>query len=371
MRYYIIAGERSGDLHGSNLIKSLKNKDQNADIRCFGGDAMEKAGGHLAVHYRDLAFMGLIEVLVNFRKIFKYLNYCKKDILQFKPDVVILIDYAGFNLRIAKFAYKNNIRVFYYITPKVWAWKKSRTKKIKAFVDHVFVVLPFEKEFFQNYNLKVDYVGNPTADAVKSHKVNENFKVDNDLPLDKLIIALLPGSRKQELKHLLPVMLKVASEYPDLHFVIGGIKSLPGSMYSHATDISNISVVYEQTYDLLAHSHAALVTSGTATLETALWNVPQVVIYKTNPFTFAIGSRIVLKNIPFFSLVNLMSGKEVVAELLQDEVTVNTISSELEKILNTENRHKMLDAYNDIKNSLGERSASETTANLMIEYLKN
>jgi len=368
MKYYMIAGERSGDLHGSNLIKALKNIDNSTQIRCFGGEAMENAGGELVVHYRDLAFMGVVEVLANIRKIANYFKYCKKDILAYQPDALILIDYAGFNLRVAKFAKRNNLKVIYYISPKVWAWRQSRATVIKSLVDKMLVILPFEKDFYRKFKFEVDYVGNPVADAVKSHSVNQKFITQNKLPEDKPLIALLPGSRKQELLRILPIMASTAKNFPEYHFVVAAIKNLPQKFYS-ILKLKNISLVEEQTYDLFAHSHAAIVTSGTATLEAALWNVPQVVVYKADPLSFSIGSRLIKANISYFSLVNLIAGYEVVKELLQKKVNVENLTYELKKLLTPEGRSEVLKGYQKLKINLGDRLASETAARNIYSFL--
>jgi lipid-A-disaccharide synthase len=367
MKYYIIAGERSGDLHASNLIKSIKQEDAEAQIRAWGGDMMQQAGATLVKHYKDLAFMGFWEVAKNLPTIMGFMKECQRDIVAYQPDVVVLVDYAGFNMRIAKFAKKQGIRVFYYISPKVWAWNQSRAYKIKANVDRLFVIFPFEVEFFKGYEYEVDYVGNPLLDAIAAFQPNPLFKQENNLP-DKPIIALLPGSRKQEVEKMLEVMLGVVSKFNQYHFVIAAIRNLPESFYEPFSRVPHVSVVYEQTYDLLAHAEAALVTSGTATLETALFEVPQVVCYKTGAITYTIAKSLI--QIGFISLVNLIANKEVVKELIQENFNVPALAYELKKILpGSEYRIEQLAEYGKIKQKMGQPGASEKAAKLMVSYL--
>lgn len=374
MNYYIIAGEASGDLHASNLIKELKVLDKAADFRCWGGDLMKKQGAHLVKHYRDLAFMGFTEVLMNLRTILKNIEFCKKDILTYKPDVLILVDYPGFNLRIAEFAKSNNFRVFYYISPQVWAWKQSRVFKIKNVVDKMFVILPFEKEFYQTFNYKVDFVGHPLLDAVVSYsQQSEKATVVTDKP----IIALLPGSRKQEINFMLPLMLKMQKHFPAFQFVIAGAPSQSETIYQDhirqasklLPDAKEVQVVYNQTYQLLQQSQAELVTSGTATLETALFNVPEVVCYKGGAISFAIAKKLV--KVKFISLVNLIMDREIVKELIQNELNEINLKAELNKLLTPSSRMRMLADYEELKIRLGGSGASRKTAELMIAYLKN
>lgn len=369
MKYYIIAGEKSGDLHGSNLIKALKQKDPKAEIRCFGGDEMKKAGGELVMHFREMAYMGFLEVLLNIRKIVNNLNFCKKDLLKFNPDVLILIDYAGFNMRMAKFAKRKRLKVVYYISPKVWAWNQSRALKIKKYVDRMFVILPFEKEFFSRYDYAVDYVGNPLLDAVKEHQVDRNFVPANQLG-DKPIIAVLPGSRKQEIEQILSEMIRIAPVFPDYKFVVAAVDHLPDTYYQMAKEDPELAIVYNHTYDLLAHAHAAVVTSGTATLETALFEVPQVVCYRTSSFSYAIAKRLI--KVDYISLVNLIAGKEVVKELIQNELNKTKLTSELKKIINgAEGRIRQLEEYKALKNKLGDEGTSENLAGLIVKYLNS
>jgi len=369
MKIYCVAGERSGDLHGGNLIKALKNLVPNTSFRGFGGDDMQAAGMDIVVHYRELAFMGFAEVLANLNTISKKLKQCRQDILQFKPDVIILIDYAGFNLRIAKFAKANGLKVFWYISPKVWAWNQNRALKLKANIDKMFVILPFEKEFFRKFNWEVDYVGNPVLDAVKIHQPNPEFLRQNNFGTGSPLVALLPGSRKQELQMVVPLMALVASALPNVQFGIATVNNLSSDLYAPLKGLSNVRFIVGSTYDLLSSSNAAIVTSGTATLETALFKVPQVVVYKTSSLSYWIGKMVI--RVPFISLVNLIANREVVKELIQHEaLDVNTLA-ELKRILEERiYREKMLDGYNEIICVLDTGSASENTARLMIKYLQ-
>lgn len=356
MKYYIIAGEASGDLHGSNLIKEIRKLDAAADIRCWGGDKMKAQGATLVKHYRELAFMGFAEVLMNLRTIFRNLAFCKKDIQQYQPDALILVDYPGFNLRIAKWAKANNIlkekdgRLIYYISPQVWAWKAGRVKSMKACIDKMLVILPFEKNYFRDkWNWEVEYVGHPLVEEI------ENSRRQSTPPLaDKPIIALLPGSRKQEILKKLPVMLETAGAFPQYQFIVA---KAPGADESFYTALlkghSNVSVVSNQTYPLLQQATAALVTSGTATLETALFGVPEVVCYKGSYLSYQIGRRLV--NVKYISLVNLIMDKLVVKELIQNDLTAANLQRELNDILNNENRKaQLLQDYSRLKQLLSE-----------------
>ena len=370
MKYYIIAGEASGDLHGSNLMKALKIEDAAAEFRIWGGDKMEAAGGQLVKHYKDLAFMGFVEVAKNIRTILKNFDICKDDVIKFKPDVLILIDYPGFNLRIAKWAKKQGIRVFYYISPQVWAWNTGRVKEIKKNIDKMFVILPFEKPFYQKYNYDVDFVGHPLLDMINQLEPSNDFFPKNNLPNNK-IIALLPGSRKQEITKMLDVMLSVVTDFPDYQFVIAGAPSIPLSFYQNilqSIDSQHVKVVTGQTHELLQHSHAALVTSGTATLETALFNVPQVVCYKGGAVNYQIAKRVI--QVKYISLVNLIVEYEIVKELIQNEFNSVNLVAELNLILSGATRQKMLDGYLLLKDQLGHSGASERTAKLMVGYCR-
>ncbi len=366
MKYYVIAGEASGDLHASNLIKHLKNKDAGFTCRAWGGDLVQAQGVDLVKHYRDLAFMGFIEVVANLRTILRNIDFCKKDILAYKPDVLILVDYPGFNLRIADFAAKNGIHVIYYISPQIWAWKQSRIHQIKRNVNRMIVILPFEKDFYRKHDFNVDFVGHPLLDAISNRARNENansFKSLNKLS-DKPIIALLPGSRKQEIKTMLPLMLSVRNQFPDYQFVIGAAPSLEESFYKDITGNSDISIVFGQTYPLLENAYAALVTSGTATLETALFGVPEVVCYKGSLISYHIARQLI--KIKYISLVNLIMDREVVTELIQDDLNPARIKEELTRItLDETGRNRMLQDYESLKQKLGGTGASERAANLI------
>ena len=370
MKYYIIAGEASGDLHGSNLMKALQVEDADAEFRFWGGDKMEAVGGQLVKHYRDLAFMGFVEVAKNIRTILKNFDICKSDVIDFNPDVLILIDYPGFNLRIAKWAKQKGIRIFYYISPQIWAWNTSRVHAIKKNVERMFVILPFEKSFYQKYDWEVDFVGHPLLDVINQIEPSKDFLSKNNLS-DNKIIALLPGSRKQEIIKMLEVMLSVINDFPDdYQFVIAGAPSIPISFYKNILqklDNQQISVVTGQTHDLLQNSHAALVTSGTATLETALFNIPQVVCYKGGAVNYQIAKRVI--KVKYISLVNLIVEHEIVKELIQDEFNANNLKLELEKILSGATRQKVLDGYLLLQDQLGNSGASERTAKLMVDYV--
>jgi lipid-A-disaccharide synthase len=340
MKYYIIAGEASGDLHGSNLIKEIKKKDIAADFRCWGGDKMEAAGATLVKHYKELAFMGFLEVLKNLGTILQNIKICKEDIVTYQPTTLILIDYPGFNLRIAKWAKEQGIKVIYYISPQVWAWKENRVKLIKNCVDKMLVILPFEKEFYKKWNYDVEYVGHPLVEVVEQFAVgNGQFENTNNtgtelqLPTANCgLIALLPGSRQQEILKKLPIMLEVAKHFPDYQFVVAKAPGLDESFYTTLlAPYKNVSSVVNKTYELLVQSKAALVTSGTATLETALFAVPEVICYKGSAFSYQIAKRLI--KIKFIGLVNLIMDKEVVKELIQDELTVENLKQELNLLL--------------------------------------
>jgi lipid-A-disaccharide synthase len=369
MRYYIIAGERSGDLHGSNLVRAIQKLDNNAVFRGLGGDYLQKAGVALFVHYAEFAVMGFVEVLLNIIKISGYLRKCGKDILAYQADVIILIDYAGFNRQMARFGTKNNIKVFYYITPKVWAWNQSRAHQLKANVDRMFVILPFEKDFYKKFNWDVDYVGNPVLDAVKTHQADPDFISRLKFDPARPIVALLPGSRKQELLNILPVMREVVERFPEFQFAVATVNNLEPDLYTPLTDFTNVRVVAEDTYNLLLHAHSAIVTSGTATLETALFKVPQMVVYKAGALSYYL-ARMVIR-VPFISLVNLIADREVVKEFIQDDANLPNLSAELQSLLSDgPYRSKMLTGYEYITQRLDTGSASENAARLMVKYLK-
>ncbi len=371
MRYYIIAGEASGDLHGSNLIRALKLVDAHTEVRCWGGDLMEKQGATLVKHYRDLAFMGFVEVIANLRTIFNNIDFCKKDIEQYQPDALVLIDYPGFNLRIAEWAHQKNFKVIYYISPQVWAWKQSRVHKIKKVVDRMFVILPFEKDFYKKFNYDVEFVGHPLIDAIENFKndPDDSFLSSNNLS-NKKIIALLPGSRKQEISTMLPLMLGAVKGLQGFQFVIGGAPSITPDFYKEFISDNDTAIVYNQTYNLMRHAHAALVTSGTATLETALFGVPEVVCYKGNAISYHIARRLI--KVKYISLVNLIMDREVVKELIQNELNESNIKNELNKIINDDAYlSKMKNDYADLKHKLGDTGASLKTANAIVAYLKS
>jgi lipid-A-disaccharide synthase len=370
MRYYIIAGERSGDLHGSNLVKAIKKLDQAAEFRGIGGEYMKDAGVNLSIHYGDMAFMGFVEVFMNLRTISKFVKLSRRDILDYNPNVVILIDYAGFNRQMASFCKKHNIKVFYYISPKVWAWHQRRALHLKRNVDRMFVILPFETDFYKKYDWEVDYVGNPVLDAVKSFEPNPAFTSKYNFKSTLPLIALLPGSRKQELERMLPLMAEVARRYPDYQFGVATVSNLDKSLYDPVKRLKNVTFVDEDTYNLLHHANAAIVTSGTATLETGLFKVPQVVVYKTGAFGYAIAKWVV--SVQFISLVNLIANKEVVRELIQDDANVDAVGNELGRLIKDDGyRKQMIANYDSIYKTLDIGSASDNTARLMLQYLKN
>ena len=352
MKYYIIAGEASGDLHGSNLIKELHKLDTNAVIRCWGGDKMKAAGAILVKDYRELAFMGFTEVIKNLPTIFRNLSFCKKDILQHRPDILILIDYPGFNLRIAKWAKQQGLKIVYYISPQIWAWKENRVHGIKKYVDKMLVILPFEKAFYKKWNYEVEYVGHPLVEVIEEFENQkskpDSYRVENQ----KLVIALLPGSRRQEILKKLPVMLQVANHYPDYKFIVAKAPGLPDEFYNELLQpYSNVDSVANKTYELLSQSQAALVTSGTATLETALFAVPEIICYKGNGISYQIAKRLI--KIKYIGLVNLIMDKQVVKELIQDELTEKNLVAELDLLLTNENKKQQLvKDYADLKTLL-------------------
>jgi lipid-A-disaccharide synthase len=369
MKYYIIAGEASGDLHGSNLMKALKIKDPQAEFKYFGGDLMMAEAPGLVMHYSEMAFMGFVEVIVNLNKVLKNIKIAKQDILNFQPDVVILVDFPGFNMKVAQFASKRNFRVFYYISPKVWAWNQKRVLKIKKFVERMFCILPFEVAFYKTWGMDVDYVGNPILDAIASNPADELFKITHNLDV-RPIVALLPGSRKQELERVLPEMVRTADRFPEFQFVIAGAPSFGETDYSSYLDGRKIPVIFNATYNLLLNSKAAVVTSGTATLETALLKIPQVVVYKGNPVSIAIARMLV--KIKYISLVNLVMDQTIVKELIQEDCNSQKIGDELDQILNAPlYRTEMLINYDELAVRMGEPGASAKAAALMFAYLNN
>lgn len=368
MKYYIIAGEASGDLHGSNLIKELYDLDTDCQVRCWGGDKMQSSGAILVKHYRDLAFMGFIEVISNLPTILQNLTFCKKDIQEYNPDVLVLIDYPGFNLRIAEWAKKQNIKVVYYISPQVWAWKESRVPKMMQSIDKMLVILPFEKEYFkQNFNWDVEYVGHPLVKVIEDFKKNEAPAPSFD---KEKIIALLPGSRKQEIRKKLPIMLEASKHFPAYQFIVAKAPSLANEFYQEMlAPYPNVTSVEDGTYKLLSNAYAALVTSGTATLETALFSVPEIVCYKGSNISYQIAKRLI--KIKYISLVNLIMNKPVVTELIQQALNVHNIRRELEYILNNENiRSRVINDYDQLKNLLSAGgNASQNAAKAVIDFL--
>ena len=367
MKYYIIAGEASGDLHASNLMKALKMEDPQAVFRCWGGDMMQEQGGEIVKHYRDLAFMGFAEVVMHLRTILRNIKFCKKDIVAWQPDVVILVDYPGFNLRIADFVKQQAIKVFYYISPQIWAWKEGRVEKIKKTVDRMFVILPFEKAFYHKHHYEVDFIGHPLLDALQGRLPEHNFRAKNGLD-GKPIIALLPGSRKQEINKMLPELAKVVPLFPEHQFLVAGLKHIGEAFYSKHLSYPNIKLVIDQTYSLLENADAALVTSGTATLETALFKVPQVVCYKGSWLSYQIGKSLV--KVKYIALVNLIMDRPVVKELIQSQLKTANLTTELQQLLNGERRQEIMRDYDELIVKLGGPGASAKAAKLMVDELK-
>lgn len=373
MKYYIIAGEASGDLHGSNLIKHLVAGDPEADIRAWGGELMQEAGAEVVKHYRDLAFMGFAEVIANLSTIRRNFRFCEKDLLSFAPDVLILIDYPGFNLRMARFAKRRGIRVFYYISPQIWAWKQNRVKQVKAYVDEMYVILPFEKDFYGRFGVEVHYVGHPLVDAIEAyetaHPDSSGFRKAHGLS-EAPIMALLPGSRKQEIAAMLPVMLKAAAGFPSFQVVVAGAPSQSEDFYRSVAGAFPMKVVSGATYPLLKSSEVAMVTSGTATLETALFRVPQVVCYRGGWLSYHIARWLV--KVKYISLVNLIMDREVVRELIQHEMTAEALQREVAILLEaTERRGQLMADYELLYSKLGGGGASAKTASLMLKSLKD
>ncbi len=364
-KIFILAGERSGDLHGSNLIKSLLAKQPTLEVTCWGGDMMQEAGAKVSVHYNQLAFMGFWEVFKNLLTIRRLLKQCKEEILNLDPDLIVLIDYPGFNLKIAEFSKAQGIPVHYYIAPKAWAWNASRATKIARFVDKVYGILPFELNFFRSYGVNIEYVGNPLIDAIRTTEVSRSF---SDKYNKEKTVAILPGSRYQEVTNMLGLMTTIMESRPDYTFLIAAVDNLPKELYEAAERLTNVELVYDATYDILRNSKAAIVTSGTATLETALLNCPQVVCYRTSPVTYAIAKRLV--KIKYISLVNLIADKGVVRELIQHDFNEQELNSELSRLLNEEGyRAAMLDDYERVKEIVTDQSPSETTADQILHAI--
>jgi len=368
MKYYIIVGEASGDLHGSNLMKALLRKDDKADIRFWGGDLMLSVGGELVMHYKERQFMGFAEVILNLRKILGLIKFCKKDIESFLPDVIVFIDNSGFNLRIAKWAKQHNFKTHYYISPQVWASRAGRVENIKQDVDEMYVILPFEKEFYQKYDYDVHFVGHPLIDAIADRPLVDETKFRKEHQLSNLpVIALLPGSRKQEITKMLGVMLSLVNNFKDYQFVIAGAPSQDYDFYKRFIKQENVSYIPNKTYDLLSISNAALVTSGTATLETALFKVPQVVCYKANAISYQIAKRII--TLKYISLVNLIMDREVVTELIQGDLNKKRLKKELTSILETEKREQLFLDYYELEKILGGKGASDNAAELIYKAI--
>ena len=370
MKYYIIAGEASGDLHGSNLIKELKKLDAAADVRAWGGDKMQAQGAKLVKHYKELAFMGFVEVIKHLPTIFKNLKFCKQDILNYQPDVLILIDYPGFNLQLVKWAKENGIKIIFYISPQVWAWKEGRVHLIKKYVDKLLVILPFEKDFYKKYNYEVAYVGHPLVEVIEEFKQNYQLATGNRQQATSNTIALLPGSRKQEIKRKLPVMLATTKHFPEYNFIVARAPGITDEFYhTFLSSYKNVKTISDQTYSILMQSKAALVTSGTATLETALFGVPEIVCYKADEISYQIAKRLI--NLNFISLVNLIMNKEVVKELIQHNLTVENLKYELHELLTNETRIRQIkDAFSDLKNLLSQGgNASANAAKIIYEFI--
>jgi len=374
MRYYLIAGEASGDLHGANLMKALQNADKEAVFRFFGGDLMKNVNGNLVKHYREMAFMGVVNVVMNIRTIKRNLDFCKEDIIAFQPDVLILIDYPGFNLKVAEFAKRHSLKVYYYISPKLWAWKEYRVKKIREYVDEMFTILPFEAAFYKKHGIDVHYVGNPLMDALDSYrdeaKPRAIFIKQNKLN-ERPIVALLAGSRMQEVKRTLPLMARITHSFPDFQFVVAGVKSIDPELYQRYLEGTGVAIIYDQTYDLLNNSYAALVASGTAALETALFRVPQTVIYRVEGGWL---TDFIFRNFIFkmagVSLPNIIMGREIVREFIQMKMTFKNIEVEMNKLLHdTDYREKIQQDYNKLIEMMGDAGCSERAAKKMVNLL--
>ena len=368
MKYYLISGEASGDLHGSKLIAELRNIDQKSEFRAWGGDLMEKEGAVIIKHYKNLAFMGIQEVILRMPKILKNIAFCKSDILKFNPDVIIYIDFPGFNLRIAKWAKQIGFKNHYYISPSVWAWRESRVKQIKKNIESLYVILPFEKEFFEKkHKFQVHYVGHPLLDHLSVFKKNRTFFKINLLNTKKPIVALLPGSRLQEIKKNLPIFIKLESCFKEYQFIIACAPNIYLDIYIRYTKNTSIKLLSGQTYDLLYHSSAAIVSSGTATLETAFFNTPQLVCYKTDKITYYLGKKFIKTK--YISLVNLILNKPAITELIQDDFNLKNLVNSLNELLKKNELNKINKNYKLLKSKLGKKGASKKTAQLIFESL--
>ncbi len=371
MKYFIIAGEASGDLHGANLAGALRREDAGAEIHCWGGNLMEAAGATLLRHYRELAYMGFLEVALHLHAIMRNFRRCKSDILSFQPDVLILIDYPGFNLRMATWAKARGIRVFYYISPQLWAWKSGRVKIIREAVERMYVIFPFEKGFYRERGVEVEFLGHPLLDALNHAPPSSDFFQKNKLPTEWPVIALLPGSRRQEIGQMLKGMLQVAPHFPDYQFVIAGAPGIEPAFYRRfLSQEPNLYLVERQTYQLLGHASAALVTSGTATLETALIGIPQVVCYRGNPLSYWLAKRLVSRDLKFIAIVNLIAGKKVVEELIQQDFNEARLRQELSCILSPEGRRQAQEVEALVRERLGQAGASERVAKSMVKRLR-
>ncbi|MFW6019650.1 MAG: lipid-A-disaccharide synthase [Bacteroidales bacterium] len=372
MRYYIIAGEASGDMHAANLMGEIQNLDKNWNFRYWGGDRMQDKGGDLVKHYKHHSFMGFAEVILHLPSIIKNLNQCKQDIVEYSPDVLILVDYPGFNLRIAEFAHKQGIKVAYYISPKIWAWKENRIHKIKKVVDRMFVILPFEKGFYNKHDMEVTFVGHPLLDELKMRRQtfdHNQFRTEYGLD-ERPLVALLPGSRKQEIKRMLPVMVEVANKYPEYQYVIAGTKHIPQQLYQNIIRNSEINLLIDKTYPVLQIAKAGMITSGTASLETALFHVPQLVMYKTSRISYWIAKKLV--NLNYISIANLIFDREIFKEFIQNECNVPNVSGELYRLLVDQNyRKNMLEDYTLLEQKLGGSGASEYTAKCILKMVDN
>lgn len=365
MKYYIIAGEASGDLHGANLMRELVAQDSNADFRFWGGERMQAVGGLMRKHYRDLAFMGFVEVALNIRTILGNMKFCKEDIAAYKPDAIILIDYPGFNMRIAEWAKKEGIKVIYYISPQIWAWKQNRVHKLKRDVDRMLCILPFEKDFYARFDMEVDFVGHPLIDAIERREnlLPAEHKRELGLDPDKPVIAILPGSRKQEIQSMLPTMLRAGRKFKDHQLVLAMAPSQDLHFYKKVANLDGVATVSGKTYDLFEVADAALVTSGTATLEAALFDMPEVVCYKGNWISYHIARQLIKVN--YISLVNLIADKEVVKEMIQDDMTAPKLQKELEKCISNKGYFK--EEYEKLKQLLGGPGASKRAAKIIVE----
>lgn len=373
MNYYLIAGEASGDLHGANLMKKIKKFDSLAEFRFWGGDLMKSQGGTLVRHYKDHDYMGVVEVVKHLKKILNNIKFCMEDIEKYKPDAVIFIDFPGFNLRLTEFAKKNALRTYYYISPTVWAWKSKRALNIKKFIDKTFVEMDFVRDFYKNYcNHNVEYVGHPLVDAISQHKFCEDknvFLQKNNLP-DKPIVAVLPGSREYEIRDNLRTMQEISDGFSDYQFVIAGMSRFSNEFYHKYIGKNNVKVIFNKTYDLLKYAEAAIVVSGSATLETAIIGTPEVLVYKTNPITFYLGKMVV--NLKFLGLPNLVMNEKIIPELLQSEMNAENLKATLNKLLyDKEYRSEMINNFSRLREKLGNGTASEKTAKLIVEDLKS